>query len=96
MLTQEHTLQHCKCINILDLIKRSNNNLMDAEWQLNTYRKSDQFSAVRLFTNESQLVKRIEFTKAVRDRLITYYANNLVRLIEPAAKKAFFHIVNNN
>lgn len=96
MLTQEHTLQHCKCINILDLIKRSNSNLLDAEWQLDTFRKSEPYSAMRLFNSESNLLARIEFRKAVRDRLITYYANNLVRLIEPAAKKAFFHTLNHN
>lgn len=96
MLTQEHTLQHCKCINILDLIKRSNTNLLNAEWQLDTYMKSEPFSAMRLFHTESKLAARIVFCREVRDRLITYYANNLVRLIEPAAKKAFFHTLNHN
>jgi hypothetical protein len=95
MHKQQHTQIHEKCLQILDLMDRAENNLTEARWRLKQYDNEGVFSNMNLFTSRYKLLEDLKIKKAVYNRLIGYYANTLTKLIEPAVKKVFFHTFNN-
>jgi hypothetical protein len=95
MIKEQHTKLHTKCLRILDLMDRADRNLFEAKWRLHQYDKAGEFENIKLFTKRHELLSDVETKKAVSDRLISYYASQMIKLIQPAAKKAFFHHINN-
>lgn len=73
--------QHERCICILEMIKDANQRLRNAGEALYTYQNcKDEFAPIRLMRNENELKGNILHWRMVKERVESYYKNNLNKL----------------
>lgn len=81
MDTGKKIKQHEKCICILEMIKCANQRLRNAGESLYDYENcKDPFAPIRLMRNENELKNNILHWRMVKERVETYYNNNLNKL----------------
>ena len=85
MLTNKFIKLHNKCAAIMELIQTVNNRLSRATSDLYLYDNVPPLHTIRLFTTRTILLNTIAHLKKVRQRLICYYADTNMAIIEQSS-----------
>jgi hypothetical protein len=81
-VANSHIRMHSKCIKILEMIQTVNKRIVSAKADLIRYDCADGLSPLRIMYDRSDLEKLLEHHRSVRDRIVVYYAENMLKLIE--------------
>lgn len=82
MLVGKQMKLHQRCVDILELIRKCNNEINDYRRLLSAWDNSDAWSSIRLSWSRGELVFHIDRFRAIKKRLSMWYADISVRLNE--------------
>lgn len=81
MYTNKFMRLHSKCLHTLELIRQCNNRSEDQRAKLFYYDHTrNEFAPIRLMNNREDIINQIERYKAIKGRLVSYYANTMEQL----------------
>lgn len=89
MVTSKFIHLHSKCLAILMMIQKVNNRIEEGRSKLARYDVAKDFDNIRLFNTREGIIRRSEKNKAIKSRLVRYYAFNMAKLAEDTLAKCY-------
>ena len=88
MLTTKLFGLHTKCASILSMIQTVNERIIAQRAKLRQYdNEGDVFHVIKLTNLRCDIIRTLDHDKKVKDRLVIYYANNHMLLMQDALKR---------
>lgn len=82
MLVGDQMKLHERCIDVLEMIRRCNNEINDYKRMLNAWDKAEIWDGIRASWSRDEIVYHMERFRAINRRLSMWYADISIRLQE--------------
>lgn len=82
MLVGDQMKLHERCIDVLEMIRRCNNEINDYKRMLNAWDRADIWAGIRASWSRDEIVYHMERFRSIKRRLSMWYADISIRLQE--------------